>query len=62
MPEQKYIFEKDDAIRMLITALKLLNLVPCSGHGEIRITFQDGTLLDTITTSERVRIKEKVDK
>jgi hypothetical protein len=50
---------KDDAIKMLIISLQLLNLIPVSGNGKVELVFQDGVLLDTVDT-KRTRLNIKV--
>ncbi len=48
-----------EATDLLILVLKKLDLVPKTGNGRTELIFQDGFLLDTIS-SNRTRIKLRV--
>jgi len=59
---RQYIFSKEDATEMLLVALQLLDRLPKSENGKVifELTMQDGVLLHTITTTERIGQKIKL--
>jgi hypothetical protein len=61
MPEQKYIFEKKDAIAMLIISLNLLGKISPLGYGDIKLCIRDWTLID-IDSSIRDRVDANIKK
>ena len=58
----QYIFSKEDATEMVLVGLQLLDRLPKSENGKVifELTMQDGVLLHTITTTERIGQKTKV--
>jgi len=47
-------------LEMLVKGLQGLNVLPRTGHGRIEFIVQDWVLLDIVTHTERLRVKEKL--